>query len=183
MLNLPLPNETMKHGPTKFVTIFLVVVLALACDSKDKPIVDRAEINAPTFTMRITEFEEKRFPLSKFCYVFEVKPSGSTEWMMVMNATTDDDVPIPRDQVRVISKEAAYVFMGDKYAVTRNGGRAWSVWNVNDSIGNVEYPGQFFINEVRINSDGTGTIVLVSRSTDRQILQFRTNDFGQSWRQ
>lgn len=97
--------------------------------------------------------------------------------------TTDDDTTIPRNQVRVVSEEAAYIFMEDKYAVTTNGGASWHVWNVKDGVSKIEYPGQFFITEVAVNPDGTGTLTVVPRSSDRQALKLKTEDFGHSWSQ
>ena len=163
------------------IGICLVAVFAHGCHSQDKPILDRWETNPPAFTLRVTEFQETHFPLSKFRYVFEAKPNGSDKWREIMTAITDDDVPIPREQVRFISDRAAYVFMTDKYAITTNGGHSWFIWNANDSIRNPQYPGQFFIKEVLVNPDGSGTLIVASRSADKQTMQFRTEDFRHMW--
>ena len=176
-------NETMKYGPMTFVTILLAALLVPACESQNRSMLGRSEINAPTFVIRITEFEEKRFPLSKFCYVFEAKPGGAAEWIPVMSALTDDSIPVSREHVSVLNDQAAYLFMEDKYAVTTNGGFSWHVWSVDDGISDVDYRGQFFISEVNVNPDGTGTLMAIPRSSDRQAVQLKTVDFGHSWRQ
>ena len=164
-----------------FMSICLVALFGQGCRSLDKPILDRWETNATAFALRVTEFQEKGFALSKFRYVFEAKPNGSQEWSEIMSTITDDDVPIPRDQVRFINDRTADLFMTDKYAVTTNGGKTWSIWTANDHVGKLDYPGQFFIKEVLVNPDGNGTLVVSSRSADRHTMPFRTEDFGYTW--
>lgn len=142
---------------------------------------DRWETNGAGFSIRVTEYQEKHFPLSKFSFVFEAKAQGSSEWHEIMRTREDEDVPIPREQVRLISDRAAYVFMTDKYAITTNSGDSWSIWKADDGITSLKYPGEFFIKEVLVNPDGSGALVLASSSAARQTVQFRTNDFGHSW--
>ena len=48
-----------------FMTILLAALFAPACESQNRYLLGHSEINAPTFAIRITEFEEKRFPLSR----------------------------------------------------------------------------------------------------------------------
>jgi len=170
----------MKFPLIMFVNICLVALIAQGCHSQDKAL-DRWETKGPSFALRVTEFEDSRFPLSKFKYVFEAKPDGSDEWREIMTANTDDDTPIPREQVRFISNQVTYVFMTDQYAVTTDEGRSWSIWKANDHISNVQYPGQFVIKEVLLNADGNGTLTVTSRSADEQTRQFQTGDFGRSW--
>ncbi len=170
----------MKFALFIFVSICLVALIAQGCHSQVKTI-DRWETKGPSFTLRVTELQESRFPLSKFRYVFEAKPDGSDKWSEIMSAITDDEVPIPREQVRFINNHVAYAFMTGQYAVTTDEGQTWSVWKADDRIGNVQYPGQFIIKEVLLNPDGTGTLSVTSSSADGQTRQFRTEDFGRSW--
>lgn len=99
-----------------------------------------------------------------------------------MTTSTDDDVPIPRDQIRFISNQAAYIFMSDKYAITTNGGLSWFVWRTEDGLTQMKYPGQFFIKDVSLKEDGQGTLVLASRSSDTAAPALQTSDFGHSWK-
>ena len=171
----------MKYDLIAFVSIGFVVLFGAACHSQDKKILDRWETKAPAFALRITEFQESRFAVSKFRYVFEGKPNGSDEWREIISVIADDDTPIPREQVRFLGNQAAYVFMTDQFAITTDGGHSWSVWKANDRIGTVQYPRQFIIKEVLVNPDGTGKLTVVSRSADRQTMKFQTENFGQSW--
>jgi hypothetical protein len=152
------------------------------CHLQERPVIDRWQTSNSAVEIRITESEEKHFPLSKFCYVFEANRPKSAEWHKIMTECTDDDIPIPRDQVRFLSDQTAYIFMVYKYAITTNGGDSWFVWEANEAITNSKYPGQWFIKEVHVSSDGTGTLLLASRSEDNRTIQLLTNDFGHSWK-
>ena len=164
-----------------FLTICVTALLAFGCTSQEKPILDRWQTGNAVFEIRVTEYEEKHFPLSKFRYAFEANRRGSTDWREIMTARTDDDIPIPREQVRFLGDRAAYVFMTSKYAITTNGGDSWSVWEANEATVNLQYPGQAFIKEVNVKPDGSGALLLALLSGEKQVRQFRTEDFGHSW--
>ena len=165
-----------------FLGICVTALVTLGCTSQEKSILDRWQTSNAVFEIRVTEYEEKHFPLSKFHYVFQANRRGSTEWREIMTARTDDDLPIPREQIRFLNDQTAYVFMADKYAITTNGGNSWSVWEANKATANLEYPGQSFIKDVNLKPDGGGTLVLVLHSTNKQVKQLRTDDFGHSWK-
>ena len=159
-----------------------LVAFVFGCNSQDNVVLDRWETSKRPLAIRVTEYQEKHFPLSKFRYVFEGKSQNSDQWTVIMTNITDDDVPIPRDQVRFISNQAAYMFMSDKYAVTTNGGLSWFIWKAEDGLSQMKYPGQFFIKEATVNEDGRGALVLVSHASHTPAVQFRTGDFGHSWK-
>src|SRR5688572_13344895 len=101
----------MRYRKMTLVTICLIALISSTCQSEHKVVVDRWQTDGQAFSIRVTELQEKHFPLSKFAYVFEVKVRDSSEWREIMTTRTDDDVPIPRDQVRFIGDRIAHVFM------------------------------------------------------------------------
>jgi hypothetical protein len=165
-----------------FLSIYLTALLAFGCSPQEKPVLDRWQTGNAVFEIRVTEYEEKHFPLSKFCYVFEANRRGSTDWREILTVRTDDDIEIPRKQVRFLNDRAAYVFMTNKYAITTNGGDSWSVWEADKATANVNYPGQAFIEDVNVNLDGSGTLVLVLHLNPKQVKKLHTEDFGHSWK-
>lgn len=181
ILSLAAPKDNLTYGQMIFVGVFLLFLVAHGCATQERRLMDRWETNGAMFSIRVTEYQEKHFPLSKFYFVFEAKAKGSSEWHEIMSTRTDEDIPIPREQVRFISDRAGYVFMTDKYAITTNSGDSWSIWKADDGITSLKYPGEFFIREVLVNPDGSGALVLASSSANRPAVQFRTNDFGYSW--
>src|SRR5580765_7386226 len=112
---------------------FLVIVLALGCGlvscglGRGK-LVDKWETANQTFKIRITEYQENKtwFGLPGYYHVFESAVVGSADWQEVMNVRTDDPVGIPREQTAFVNDRVGYVFMGQNYAVTIDGGRSWS---------------------------------------------------------
>lgn len=165
-----------------FLGICVIALLALGCGSQERPILDRWQTGNAVFEIRVTEYEEKHLVLSKFHYVFEVKRRGTNDWHEIMTARNDDDIPIPREQVRFLSDRVAYVFMTTKYSITTNGGDLWAVWEADETTANLQYPGQAFIKDVNMKPDGTGTLLLALLSGEKQVKQFRTEDFGHLWK-
>jgi len=159
-----------------------IAILVLGCMSQEKSILDRWQTGNAVFEIRITEYEEKRLVLSKFRYVFEANRSGSNDWREIMTAITNDDIPIPREQVRFLDDRTAYMFMTDKYAITTNGGDSWSVWEAKKATDSLQYPGQPFIKDVNLKPDGSGTLILVLYSAEKQVKHLQTEDFGHSWK-
>jgi hypothetical protein len=159
-----------------------LVAFGSSCNWQNRAILDRWETRNSALAIRVTQYQEKHFPLSKFRYVFEGKSENSDGWIQIMTTSANDDVPIPRDQIRFISNQAAYIFMSDKYAITTNGGLSWFVWRTEDGQRQMKYPGQFFIKDVSLKEDGQGTLVLASRSSDTAASTLQTSDFGHSWK-
>jgi hypothetical protein len=162
------------------ITICLIALIGSTCQSEDKKVVNRWQTDGQAFTIRVTELQDRHFPLSKFTYVFEAKVSDSSEWHEIMAVQADDDIPIPQHQVRFVDDRIAHVFMIDTFAITTNAGRSWSSWKVNDHA-QPEYPSEFLIKEVVVNPNGSGTLVAVSRSSSARVIRFQTEDFGHSW--
>jgi len=84
-------------------------------------------------------------------------------------------------QVRFINDRVGYVFMLGKYAVTADGGDSWQVWD-SDQNGLNRYPNERFIKQVNLNTDGRGTIQLVSRTSQKETIELQTNDYGVNWK-
>ncbi len=84
-----------------------------------------------SFRLRVTAYNEKNtFPaLGGGYYVFESAPVSSDQWKEIMTFRHDDPIAIPKDQVRFLSDQVGYVFMGWLYAVTTDGGHSWSLWD------------------------------------------------------
>jgi hypothetical protein len=166
-------------------TILFVCMITFGnygCRSQKQPIIDNWQTSNSTFTIRVRESQEKQFPLTKFCYTFESSSDDSSDWHQVIKSCTNDDIAIPRDWIQFVSDQTAYIFMMDKYAVTTNGGNSWFVWEANQAKINTERPGSWFIKEVRVISDGSGTLVLTSRADSQLTKELHTEDFGYSWR-
>ena len=140
------------------------------------------ETSNPTFRLRIDRHTEEDAWVGGAYYVFQSAPSGSESWHKIMTFRHDDPNPIPRDQVRFVNDQVAFVFMGWMYAVTNNGGRSWFVWNAERDLPNWDCCNYRLIATVNIEASGTGTMIL-NPIPQRQgeVRQLHTKDFGQHW--
>jgi hypothetical protein len=145
-------------------------------------LVERWENSLQGLKIRVTEYKEANpVYLTHFFYVFESSHAASGDWHEIMSVTNDDDVPLPRDQIRALNDQIAYVFMNEKYAVTTDGGRSWNVWQaIPENLSKLQFAAN--IRDVRINIDGTGIMHLRSlRSGQITTLTVSTKDYGHHW--
>jgi len=130
------------------------------------------------FRIRVQMFPEEGagFVLGGY-YVFQSADMDSDKWADIVTYKQDDPDPIPCDQIRFLGDKAAYVFMGQMFAVTSNGGRAWNVWEIaKDPAWRDRSTG---IEDIQLSEGGIGKMTLRIIGDKRVIL--RTNDYGHHW--
>lgn len=112
------------------------------------------------FKIRVTEYKEKNpVHLTHFFYVFESSGEASGNWHEIMDVKNDDDLPLPREQIRFVNDQTGYVFLNQKYAVSTDGGGAWKVWEATPkNLSKLHDPG--YIKNVYIELNGSGTMTL-----------------------
>lgn len=139
------------------------------------------ETKSGAFKIRVTSHVEKGLLLTipGMFFVFESTPVGSDTWREVMTFRHDDQGQIPRQQVRFVSDQVGYVFMGWMYAATTNGGASWFIWDGEKDSPFKECCGYGFIKDVQVAPNGTGTMT-VKPVTQKQT-ELYTKDYGQHW--
>jgi hypothetical protein len=136
------------------------------------------------FTIRVTARSERlALPgLGGAYYIFDARVAGSDHWNEFLVFNHDNSVSIPRDQVRFVTPQVAYVFMGWKYAVTTDGGAAWSVWDAERDLRGWQCCNYNLIQNLRVEADGKGMMTLNSPSgTNREGADLETKDYGLHW--
>lgn len=115
-------------------------------------------------------------------YDFQCSDVGSNHWHEIMTFRHDDPVEIPRDQIRFVNDQIGYVFMGWMYALTTDGGRTWSVWNVLQDLPKWNCCNYRLVEDVEISSDGGGRMK-ISTIPGRQgeVPVLYTQDYGRHW--
>jgi hypothetical protein len=94
-----------------------------------------AEMPSSNFTVRVSAFPEENGGFASGAYYrFESRRRGAKDWVRAMEFRHDDPDPIPRENVRFMTPDAAFVFMGWKYAVTTDGGMHWQTWNAEKDL-------------------------------------------------
>lgn len=134
-----------------------------------------------SFSIRVTAYTEKNtFPaLGGGYYVFESTAAGSDRWDEIMVFRHDDPINILRDQVRFVSNQVGYVFMGWMYAVTTDAGATWLVWSAEKDMPEWECCNYGLIQDIRLAPDGTGEMKL--RGRRGEVHELHTKDYGGHW--
>jgi len=149
----------------------MISILASSC-AHAGPEVDRWETGNPSLQIRVIKREEVANFLPGAYFSFESR-SSSSRFRQIMEIRHDDPIDIPKDAVHVIGEAVAYIAFIDKFAVTTDFGRTWSIWDVRS-----ELPGNSWILTAEIGLDGRGVMV-VQRPPEKTRL--RTTTFGRSW--
>lgn len=167
----------------KFLAFLFVSVLLLYvnCASRGDRLEDW-ETAGRLFKIRVTAYDERGVFLRGTYFVFESAPGSSTQWSEFMAVRDDDRPTIPRNQVRFVNDEVAYVFMDWMYAVTTDGGKNWSVWDMTRDVPGWQWSKYGIIQDVSIEPDGKGVIRLRSVAQNSvKSAEFHTEDFGRHW--
>ena len=142
-----------------------------------------ADIPGPTFTVRISAYPEKNggFVAGAY-YRFESPSSDRKDWVTVMQFRHDDPVPIPRENVKFLNSDTAFVFMGWKYAVTTDGGKHWHVWNAEKDLAGWSCCNYGLIQQLELSQNGNGKMILNTiPSRHGEVAELVTSDFGRHW--
>ena len=134
------------------------------------------------FRIRVTAYAENGGFVAGAYYVFESTPTGTEGWTRITTFRHDDPVPIPRNQVRFVSEDIAYVFMGWVYAVTTDAGRSWSVWQATTDLPRWQCCNYRLVQDVVLRDDGSGTMTLHTiPQRSGEVPRLETTDFGVHW--
>ncbi len=117
-------------------------------------------------------------------YVFESLPAGASAWIEIVTVRYDDRVPIPRDQIRFVNENIAYLFMGWTYAVTVNAGTTWSkIEDVTNFFRDNDHVAFRYLDKVAVSDRGVGKMELKPIDEDSGRTRYlSTEDYGQHWR-
>lgn len=157
---------------------FFLLILAFASRPRvTGRVLERSELDNGVLKIRVTSYMERGLLPGAF-FSFESCAVGSVDRKEIMTYRGDDPRPIPKDHVRFLGEKIAYVFMGGRYAVTTNGGKEWSLWDLRHAglkWGRCDYG---FLEDVSITSNGSGTMRLGGPCYDHPL---KTSDYGRSW--
>lgn len=142
-----------------------------------------ADISGPTLTVRISAYPEKNggFVAGAY-YRFESRSRDRKDWVTVMQFRHDDPIPIPKENAKFLNSEAAFLFMGWKYAVTTDGGKHWRVWNAEKDLAGWQCCNYGLIKQVELSQNGNGKMILDPIPGRRgEVAELFTSDFGDHW--
>jgi hypothetical protein len=142
-----------------------------------------AEIAGAAFSIRISEFPEENggFVPGAY-YLFEGRPHDGKKWVTAMQFRHDDPVPIPKQNVKFLTPEIAFVFMGWRYSVTTDGGKNWHLWSAETDLTGWKCCNYGLINAVELSQSGKGKMTLSPiQGRAGEVPRLFTADFGRHW--
>ena len=145
---------------------------------------DQWDSTSRPFTIRIIAYEEegRSFSASRPYYIFQSNALGPEDWREIMTIQDESRPEIPKEQVRFVNEQIAYVFMGTKCAVTTDGGRTWFVWDTGKTLPKTILSNHRIIKQVSIAANGSGTMELeAERQSQGEMPELRTTDYGYHW--
>ena len=160
------------------INVFILIcVFNGSCIFRDEVLSEFVE-EAETFSIKIKVISPL-FPLglgTLFRYkVLYKKPDGN--WEEVFVEEGDDRFEPNSDNILLISSSKAFIFITRKYAVTKDQGKTWETFDL-DNLGDLGEP-FCHINHVLIEKDGSGEMRLRCTGKEKQVF---TRDFGRSWK-
>ena len=169
-----------------YCIIILSFSLVTGCAISSRPqkaeLIKQWETANKTFKIRVSEYGEKSWGPSGAYYVFESAPLNSDDWQEIMTFRQDDQVGIPKDQVRFVNDQIGFIFMGWMCAVTKDGGGSWSIWDAAKDLPDWQCCNHGLIGNISIESNGTGVMMLNPIAQRRgEVAELRTEDYGQHW--
>jgi hypothetical protein len=140
------------------------------------------ETSSNGLRIRIVQYDEEGALLAGTYYLFESAKPGTNEWQQIVMFRHDDRPPIPRDQVRFVGDDVAFVFMGWVYAVSTDRGASWSVYDATRNLPGWRCCNYGLIKNVDLWPDGTGVMTLKPiLGRTGEVSELRTRDYGVHW--
>jgi hypothetical protein len=158
-----------------------IVAMILSRTHRGEPF-DQYVLQGDKMKLRVTAYAEKGIllPVPGAFYTYECQIGSGEPWREIATFRHDDQIAIPRKQIRVINAEVTYFYIGWIYGVTRDAGRTWTVWNAEKDLQGWHPADYRFITDVELQPDGTGTMhVNKLRFPHNRLV---TIDFGRTWR-
>jgi hypothetical protein len=146
-----------------------------------KSTIETWEIESKALKIRMSAYELKSVEPPGIYYTLYFAEPGSDSWSEILNFRQDEKLPIPRNQVRFINDQVAYVFMGWIYIVTADRGKTWSVWDAESDLPNWKCCDPGLIRDVYITPDGLGAMTLNSYPRVGETFVLHTKDYGRHW--
>lgn len=160
-------------------------IVLTCCEPVPGKLIDSWQLANNNFKVRVQMYDEgnKAHIFERGCHLQLASAQlSSNEWRLFSTAYYSKCNEIPRDRVRFVNDKTAYVFMQWWYTATTNGGVNWSTWDVAGHLPNRVYYNPQLIQDVFMNSDGSGTMTLNPEGIrNKEPLTLSTHDFGVHW--
>ena len=158
-----------------------LVILKGTLFLRQKKVVETWKVSNADLKIRVFAYYLEGVEPAGVYYTFQTFKADWSEWQSIMTFRQDQRVPIPADSVVSISDTTSYILMGSMYAVTRDGGRTWSVWDAERDFELGRWCDHWLIDSVQIAPNGKGKMRLLPNSQSSAASVLHTHDFGIHW--
>jgi hypothetical protein len=163
------------------IGLFLYLLPFFLPSKRSERILEKWEVKTKTSRIQVTAYGEDNNVVPGAYYVFEAVNSSNNS-IKIMTFRHDDPISIPRENIRLVSENTVYIFMGWKYAVSTDGGVTWSVWDGEKNLRGWRCCNYSLIENVEITPDGKGKMYIdVTSPTRSEIPVLYTKDYGKTW--
>jgi hypothetical protein len=157
------------------VAILFLLVLTGGCVEMKKPN-DTWESSGP-IKIRL----QRKYHRGNDYYFFDVSPSGTGRWNRIISAWRDASGSMPIENIHILDAQVAYLFLVDQVAITKDGGKNWTVFNASTHFA-CGWDGCANIRDLNLYGTGVGRLIGQRRvGTNWVEYQLATNDFGVTW--
>ena len=160
------------------------VVLRGANWREEKYNLETQEVTGPTDKITVTAYNTHNVdpPGRYYTFSYHEAKDNDQDGRVIFNFRQDEAIPPPINQVRFITDDAVYVYMGWMYSVTTDAGKTWRLWDAEKDLPGWKCCDPGLIRDVSISTEGTGIMTLRPDSGQpEKLLYLRTNDFGLHW--
>src|SRR5437867_4055752 len=141
-----------------------IIVLKGAIHQRRKEAYETIVLTGASFNVRITAYSLPGVIPSAFYYDLDAVDKDTGKWLNIMTYRFDKQATNLRDQVHFISNQVGYVFLGNLYAVTVDGGKIWTRWDAEYDLPGWQCCNSSLIRDVSVTLDGTGTMMVNTNS-------------------
>jgi hypothetical protein len=163
----------------------ILLVTHLSKSSGQQEIYDQQEVANPHFKLRITGSKEKGVFLPGVVFVCQTASIQSNDWQEIMTIKADEPRLIRGEQLQFANDNIGYIFVSSFLMVTTDGGKNWVIWDGEKYLQDEQYKQRNlspYIEEVKIESDGKGTMTLYRYFSERERgPNLYTEDYGHHW--
>ena len=178
-------GATLARRAAGAVVLAAAALSATGCEPRPGKVREQWDESNGSFRVRVQILDEARLAhtFERSCHLRLLAAAAGSEQFKPFAAgyfsRCDQDL---KGRVRFVNDRTGYVFVQWWLAVTTDGGRRWSIWDVPAHLPGRAYYNPRLIESVAIGGDGTGTMTLNPEGVaSKTRLVLKTTDFGVQW--
>ncbi len=160
-----------------------IVILRGSILSRSKEMIGAVESALDELKVRIISYKLHGVTPDETYYTVESYSEDLRRWRGVISIQSNQRTLLSKNNIVLLSKNIAFVFIGWKYSVTTDGGKTWHKWDGESELPNWKCCASDLIQRVIMSPDGNGAMTLRFKpNSSLEVMQLRTQNYGKSWK-